>query len=436
MKRYIEDELIAWKEDRNRKPLLINGIRQVGKTWSVKDFGQRYFEDMLYLDLASEPSYRKIFKRTKDPKKIIFELSVLLEKKIDPDKTLLIFDGIQGCDEVIDSFKYFDEAKEEYYIIGAGSYLGAGTARGVSYPVGYVELLELRPMTYKEFLFASGQELLVDYIEEIETPEPISEPIFKKMNQLLWEYYLVGGMPEAVKGWTESRDLQLLEKVQENIINAYYRDFSKYPPLSMVPRIVGIWDSIISQLTKENRKFKYSGISKNARAREFKSALEWLLAGNYIDKVPGVSKLALPLKGYESSKNFKVYVPDTGLLRKMSDYPVSSLLGIGQDTNTPFREAIIENYVLQELRAAEINNIYYWCENNQELDFVIQWKDAVLALDVETGNGARSKNISRLVDEPNRGIRISMKNIGFDGEVLNIPLALVSEIHRLTELHL
>jgi hypothetical protein len=431
MKRHIEEELIAWKKDVNRKPLLINGIRQVGKTWSIRDFGDRYFEESLYVNLDSDPSYKEIFERSKEPKKILFELSVLFEKKIEPHNTLIFIDGIQGCDEVIDSLKYFNEAEEEYFIIGAGSYLGSGVSHGATYPVGYVELLELRPMTYKEFLLALGQEMLVDYIEEIDTIEPISEPILRKMNQLLWEYYLVGGMPEAVMAWTESRELTLLEKVQDNIINAYFRDFSKYPPMSMVPKIIGIWNSIVSQLTKENRKFKYSTICKNARTREYIGAVEWLQAGKYIDKVSSVDKLSLPLKGYENLKNFKVYMPDTGLLRKMSDYPVSSLLGLRQDKKNPFREAIIENYVLQELRAAEVNNIYYWSEINHELDFVIQWKDTVLGIDVETGNGAQTKNIDNFLEEPNRGIRFSMKNIGFDGDVLNIPLAMVSEIHRL-----
>ncbi len=434
MKRFVEKKLLDWKNHKNRKPLLINGIRQVGKTWSIKYFGENHFDNFLYVNFDLEPDYSDIFKRSKDPKKILFELSILFEKKIDPKTTLIFFDEIQGSNEALNALKYFCEASEEYYIIGAGSYLGITLSKGDSFPVGKVEMIELKPMTYKEFLLASGQEILVNYIESIDRIKPITEPIFKKLNNYLREYYLVGGMPEAVKIWAATRDYKQLENVQENIINAYFRDFSKYPPLTMVPKIIGIWNSIVSQLSRENRKFKYSEIAKSSRAREYENALEWLIAGNYLSKVTMIDKYKLPLKGFESTKHFKVYMPDTGLLRKMSDYPVSSLLEITQGENIPFKGAMAENYVLQELNAANSRAVYYWAKNNYEMDFVIQINSQVMPIEVKAGQNVKSRSMTRILESLDKGVRVSMKNLTFDGKIINIPLVLAGELVRLVDI--
>jgi len=431
MKRFIEEKLLDWKNQESRKPLLLNGIRQVGKTWSIKYFGENYFDNFLYVNFDLEPGYGDIFKRSKNPEKILFELSILFEQKIDPKTTLIFFDEIQISNEALNSLKYFCEASEDYYIIGAGSYLGITLSRGASFPVGKVEMIELKPMTFKEFLLASGQGMLVDYIESIDRIEPISEPIFARLNDYLREYYLAGGMPEAVKIWSDTRDYKQLEKVQENIINAYFRDFSKYPPSNMVPKIVGIWDSVVSQVSRENRKFKYSEINKGARAREYKNALEWLTTGNYLSKVTMVNKYELPLKGYENIKHFKVYMPDTGLLRKMSDYPVSSLLGISEDENIPFKGALAENYVLQELNAAYTRTAYYWAKNNYEMDFVIQMDNYVLPIEVKAGQNVKSRSMAKVLESLDKGVRVSMRNLKYDGKILNVPLVLTSELVRL-----
>ncbi|MDA3939258.1 MAG: ATP-binding protein [Spirochaetia bacterium] len=434
MKRFIEKKLLNWKNQKKRKPLLINGIRQVGKTWSIKYFGENYFNDYLYVNFELEPSYSDIFKRSKDPKKILFELSILFERKIDPEHTLIFFDEIQSSNEALNSLKYFCEASEEYYIIGAGSYLGITLSRGASFPVGKVEIIELKPLTYKEFLMASEQDMLLDYIESIDRIEPITKPIFNKLNNFLGEYYLAGGMPEAVKIWTDTRDFEQLENVQENIINAYYKDFSKYPPSLMVPKIGAIWNSIVSQLSRENKKFKYSEINKSARAREYENALEWIITGNYLNKVNMVDKYQLPLKGYENTKHFKVYMPDTGLLRKMSNYPVSSLLEIIQGENIPFKGAMAENYVLQELNATYTGGLYYWAKNNYEIDFVIQMNDHILPIEVKAGQNVKSKSMAKVLETLDRGVRISMRNLTVDGKLINIPLVLTSELERLVEM--
>lgn len=431
MKRFIESKLIEWKSKSNRKPLLINGIRQVGKTWSVKQFGELHFSDFIYLNFDLEPSYCEIFKRTKDPSKIIYELSILFERKIDIQNTLIFFDEIQSCNEALNSLKYFCEDRDEYFIIGAGSYLGITLSQGVSFPVGKVDMIELKPMTYKEYLIASDQEMIVEFIDDIKKIESIPEPIFEKMNSYLREYYMTGGMPEAVKLWTSTKDIDQLENAQENIINAYFRDFSKYPPSSMVPKIVGIWDSIVSQLSRENRKFKYSEINKGARAREYENALDWLIAGNYLTKITMVDKYELPLKGYENIKHFKIYMPDVGLLRKMSDYPVSSLMDIVQGENIPFKGAVAENYVLQELNATFKKTVYYWSRNNYEMDFVVQLNDKVFPMEVKAGSNVKSKSMKRILEDVDMGVRISMRNLSRDGKILNIPLVLVSELEKL-----
>ncbi len=434
MKRFIDKKLLDWKKQRIRKPLLINGIRQVGKTWSVRYFGENHFDHFLYINFDTEPAYCDIFRRSKNPEKILFELSILFERKIDPAQTLIFFDEIQSCNEALNSLKYFCEASENYYVVGAGSYLGITMSRGYSFPVGNVDMIELKPMTYKEFLLASGQNYLVDFIDSINRIEAISEPIFNKLNDNLREYYLVGGMPEAVENWLDTRDINMLEKIQGNIINAYFRDFSKYPPPAMIPKIIGVWDSIVSQLARENRKFKYSEIHKNARAREYENALEWLNAGNYLNKITMVKKCDLPLKIYEDTKHFKVYMPDTGLLRRMADYPVSSLLTDRKEESIPFKGAIAENYVLQELKAMNNKAVYYWAGNNYEMDFIIQVDNQILPIEVKAGENVRSKSMKYLLESLDIGVRVSMKNLAIDGKLINIPLALSSELLRLADL--
>ena len=243
MKRLIENKLLIWKKQNSRKPLLLNGIRQVGKTWSIKNFGEKYFDNFVYVNFDTEPDFRDIHIKSKDPQKILFELSILFEKKIDPSNTLIFFDEIQDCNEALNSLKYFNEDSEEYYIIGAGSYLGIALSKGDSFPVGNVELLELKPMIFKEYLIASNQDMLVDYIENIGSIKAIPELILNKLNGFLLEYFVVGGMPEVVKIWLEFKNVEKVSVIQNNINNAYFRDFSKYPPATMVPKIIAIWNS-------------------------------------------------------------------------------------------------------------------------------------------------------------------------------------------------
>jgi len=433
MKRLIEFDLMQWKLNENRKPLLVNGIRQVGKTFIIKEFGNTQFEDMIYINFDLEPMLCDVFKRTKDPKKILQDLSIYSEKRIDSQKTLIFFDEIQSCNEALNSLKYFDEAVESYYIIGAGSYLGITLAKGESFPVGKVELIELLPMTFCEFLLAQKQDALVDYIETIAVDQHLSVPIFEKVKDFYREYYIVGGMPEAVKTWVQTKDVEALEKVQTNILNAYYRDFSKYPPSQIIPRILGVWNAIVNQLSKENRKFQYSEIDKGARAREYESALDWLLAGGYIHKVKMINKLELPLLGYASDTHFKIYMPDTGLLRKKAEYPASALSVVSDHSNITFKGALAENMVFQELRHAYSGSVFYWANTRQEIDFIIQYDRYIIPIEVKYGENIKSSSLSKLLDTfPDMiGVRYSMKNLSYDGRILNIPIPMVSETMRL-----
>ncbi len=426
MKRLIEDELIAWKHNADRKPLLINGIRQVGKTWIVKEFGRNHFFDVIYLNFDLEPHLADVFEKSKDPKKILLELSIYFEKAIQTKETLLFFDEIQSCNAALNALKYFEEAEEPYYVIGAGSYLGITLAKGESFPVGKVDIIELMPMTFIEFLMAQRQDEMVSYINAIQKVEIISQPVFLKMMDFFREYYIVGGMPEAVKTWIKQKDVVALEKVQNNILNAYYRDFSKYPPTQLIPRLLGIWNAVVGQLSKVNRKFKYSEIDKGARAREYESAMDWLLAGGYLQKVKKVEKPELPLASYVNESHFKIYMPDVGLLRMKAEYPASAFSILSDDINIPFKGALAENVVFQELRYAHQGSLYYWSNDRYEVDFVLQEGMQVYPVEVKYGENVKSISLANLLEKYPQmiGIRYSMKNLSYDGRILNIPLPL------------
>lgn len=433
MRRLITKELNRWKIDENKKPILINGVRQVGKTWIVKNFGGNNFETMIYINFDTEPSYCDIFKKSKNPEKIIFELSLLFHHKIDIENTLFFFDEIQECNEALNSLKYFYESESGYNVIGAGSYLGITLSKGSSFPVGKVDIIEMRPMTYKEFLLANDEDMLVDYIEKYNEKISITEPIFQKMMLYFREYYIVGGMPEAVSKWVQEKNVDSIEKVQTNILNSYQRDFAKYPERRIMPKIIDVWEAVVGQLSRENKKFKYSEIKKSARAREYEEALNWLIAGNYIKKVSRVSKPLIPLKIYSDERNFKIYFADTGLLRAKAEYPASAFSEINDNQNFQFKGVLAENVVLQELECISTKSIYSLSTVNNEIDFIIQVDQKIYPVEVKYGDNIHSKSLTKfLKGNPDIiGIRYSMKNLSFDGRILNIPFPMISETIRL-----
>ncbi len=433
MKRLIEDDLACWKQRKDRKPLLLTGIRQVGKTWTVQEFGRKHFKDMLVVNFDKEPMFADIFRKSKSPSKIIQEFALLNGKTYSPHDTLLFLDEIQGCNEALNALKYFAEDNEEWHVIAAGSYFGITLSKGESFPVGKVEFLELMPMSFTEFLMAQHQDALADWIRTLDRIELLSEPVFEKLKALFREYYIVGGMPEAVQSWSLNKDYMTLEKVQNGILNAYYRDFSKYPPSAVIPRILGVWNSVVSQLSKDNRKFMFSEIDKGARAREYELAMDWLIAGGYIHKVKAVEKLDIPLSGYAREAHFKIFMPDVGLLRVKAEYPVSAFSELNDSVNVPFKGALAENMVFQQLRHAYPGTLYYWADARYSTDFLLQVGMDVFPVEVRYGENIKSPSLTRLLEQnPKRvGIRYSMRNLSMDGSILNIPLPLVSATFRL-----
>jgi len=433
MYRLIEEKLNQWRLETNRKPLIINGLRQVGKTWIMKDFANRYFEEVIYVNFDMETKYSEIFTNSKNPQYILEQLSILFRKHIDHHKTLIIFDEIQACNEALNALKYFNESEEDFYILCAGSYLGISLNQNESFPVGQVDLFDMHPMSLKEFMFAKQEEYL---LEQLIKNREISGVLHNEMQILLHDYYISGGMPEVLKSWIKEKDISQVEYVQENILNAYYRDFAKYPPSSIVPKILAVWESIVPQLSKENKKFIYSHIKKGARAKEFEGCLEWLIAGRYLNKVPKVSCLKLPLNSYLQREHFKLYMPDIGLMRKKSEFPLE-LLNYGDSNSVEVKGVLAETYVLQELKHV-FNSIYYWSDKNYEIDFVVQYRAKIWPIEVKYGQNVKSTSLKKILkDNPELvGIRYSGKNLSFDGKILNIPLYLVSETKRLIDLYI
>ena len=312
------EELIKWKNSKYRKPLILRGARQVGKTYILKQFGEENYEGIAYFNFDHDEDLYNLFTNTKNPKRILEQLAFIYGKAIIPGKTLIIFDEIQECPNALNSLKYFQEEANEYHIVCAGSLLGIRLSH-TSFPVGKVEFLNMYPMTFTEFLIADNCENLVEYMNSIEKVEAIPDIFFNQLEEKVKAYFIIGGMPEAVKIWTEEKNIELVNNIQENILEAYESDFSKHTQNSEANKISLIWNSIPSQLAKENKKFLYQTIKEGARAREYESALNWLNDANLIYKVYNLTKTDFPLKAYNDLSAFKIYINDVGLLRRMSN---------------------------------------------------------------------------------------------------------------------
>lgn len=344
MERLLLQELVKWKEKADRKPLILRGARQVGKTWLLKDFGAKYFEDVCYVNFEQKDTLSIIFEGVLSPKRIIEQLSLYHAKKIQPEKTLVIFDEVQEMPRALTSLKYFAEEAPEYAICCAGSLLGVALHKGTSFPVGKVDFLDLYPLSFQEFLLANGEQMLVESILE---GNRNLLPFADKMTDYLKKYFVIGGMPSAVKKWLESNDYFEVDAVQQQLIDSYQNDFSKHAPSQMVEKIRYIWDSIPTQLAKENKKFIYGLVREGARAREYEDALMWLTDAGEIIRTYNVSKPDVPLKAYADLKAFKVYLLDVGLLRCLSELSPKVILE-GSRIFEEFKGALTEQYVCQE----------------------------------------------------------------------------------------
>ena len=370
MKRYAMDKLVYWKNKRNRKPLILKGARQVGKTWLMKEFGKKCFKNTAYINFDSDVRMRRIFEDDYDIQRIIRMINIETGERIIPEETLIIFDEVQEAPKAISSLKYFCENAPEYAVVSAGSLLGVAIHEGVSFPVGKVESLNMYPMSFREFLTAMGEEALADIIEEKDY-QALNTFSDKYINWLKL-YYFVGGMPEAVNDYAECGDVTSVRDIQKQILELYENDFSKHTPNDELARIRMVWNSIPLQLAKENKKFFFGQIRKGARAKDFELAIEWLQDCGLAGKVYRVEKPGIPLKAYTDFSAFKIYLLDVGLLGAMSDLDARSILE-KNELFTEFKGALTEQYVYQQIISeTEYTPYYFSASSHTEIDFLIQ----------------------------------------------------------------
>lgn len=427
MERFIINDLLKWKNSKHRKPLILKGVRQVGKTWTLKEFGRRYYENTAYFNFDENEEYRQFFETTKDPDRILQNLMLASRQKIVPEKTLIIFDEVQDCPNVINSMKYFCENAPQYHIACAGSLLGIALAKPSSFPVGKVDFMQMNPMTFTEFLIANGDANLVQYLETIHTLEPIPDAFFNPLYEKLKMYYITGGMPESVLMWTQDRDVDAMQAVLSNIIDAYQRDFAKHPDIKEFPKISMIWKSIPSQLARENKKFIYKAVKEGARAREYEDALQWLVDANLVKKIYRSTAPGLPLAAYDDLSAFKIYLVDVGLLRRLALLAPTAFCE-GNRLFTEFKGALSENYVLEALTNQFEATPRYWSQINPsyEVDFIIQRENDIIPVEVKAETNTEAKSLKKykekFADKVKLRVRFSLDNLKLDNDLLNIPI--------------
>lgn len=436
MERLILSDLLKWKESKYRKPLILKGVRQVGKTWILKEFGKRYYNNIAYFNFDEHEEYKQFFETTKDVDRILQNLMLASGQKIKPKETLIIFDEVQDCQNVLNSLKYFYENANEYHVACAGSLLGIALAKPSSFPVGMVNFMEINPMTFTEFLMANGNDNLVNYLNSVSAIETIPDAFFNPLYEKLKMYYVTGGMPESVKMWTQERDVEQMQTVLSNIIGAYERDFAKHPDPKDFPKISMVWKSIPSQLARENKKFIYKVVKEGARAREYEDALQWLVDANLVSKIYRSTAPGLPISAYDDLSAFKLYLVDVGLLRRLS-LLAPSAFGEGNRLFTEFKGSLSENYVLQALKNQFEATPRYWSVDNPryEVDLLIQRENDIIPIEVKSEGNIESKSLKRFKekfeDKIKLRVRFSLNNLKLDGDVLNIPLFMADYADKL-----
>lgn len=433
MRRLLMPRLVDWAQKKDRKPLIIMGARQVGKTWLMREFGRNSFTDVFYLNFENTPGMDDLFSGEIRPQRIIDYLSALHGKRIDTNETLLIFDEVQEVPRALTSLKYFAEEAPEYAICCAGSLLGIALHKNTSFPVGKVEFLTLEPLSFEEFLLANDEQLLLDQIHS-HNIEPLPVLFSEKLIDYLKQYFIIGGMPAAVTKWIETRDFQEVEIVQSAILVSYEQDFSKHAPSHLVPKIRHIWNSIPAQLARENKKFLYGLAKEGARAREYEDALMWLKDSGLIRQLYRTTQAAFPLKAYIDMKSFKIFHLDIGLLRVMSGL-LPEIIIEKESIFKEFKGAITEQYVLQQLSGiAELKDCFY-CTNDAtaEIDFLISYKNNIIPLEVKAGENlhAKSLRVYREKYNPVIAIRSSLRNLQYADKLLNIPLFVLFEVRNI-----
>lgn len=423
MYRYAIEDLKKWKIKADRKPLLIRGARQVGKTWLIREFGKTEFEEMAYFNCENNARLRSIFELDYDVKRIILSLEIESGIKITPGKTLIVFDEIQEIPKALSALKYFQENEPEYAVIAAGSLLGIMLHQGTSFPVGKVDFLDLYPMHFREFLLACGEEGLAGLLgnQDVE----LMNTFGSKFQEYLKYYYYIGGMPEAVHVWRDTKDLRQVRTVQKKLLDFYEADFSKHAPAAVAVRIRMVWNVVLKQLAKENRKFIFGLVREGARAKDFDLAIEWLRDYGLVYKVHRISKPDIPLKAYMEIDQFKLYILDTGLLAAMGDLDARSILE-GNAVFEEFKGALTEQYVLQQLIAdSHLEPYYYSADNSRgEIDFLIQLEGKIIPLEVKAQENLKARSLKVFCEkyQSETALRTSMSLFRKQDWMTNVPL--------------
>lgn len=423
MKRYAMQQLIEWKNKANRKPLILKGARQVGKTWLMKEFGNTQFKKVAYVSFYNNQRMKRVFDDDYDIERIIMNINIETKIEVTPEDTLIIFDEIQEAPRAIESLKYFCENAPEYAVVAAGSLLGVAIHQGVSFPVGKVDTLELHPMSFREFLEAMDETALAELLSKKDYT--LINDFSQKYIFWLKNYYYVGGMPEAVSFFREHKDYAEVRNIQHNLLSQYEDDFGKHAGSSDLARIRMVWNSIPMQLAKENKKFFFGQIKTGARMKDYEVAIEWLLDCGLVKKVNRISKPAVPLKAYIDFSAFKLFLVDIGLLGAMSDLDAASILE-GNDIFVEFKGALTEQYVLQELIAETAYTPYYYTSDSAkyEIDFLVQKSKDVVPIEVKAETNLRAQSLKAYYQKfaPNYAVRTSMADYRQDEWLTNMPL--------------
>ena len=435
MYRTAMEKLYRWKENKRRKPLIIEGARQVGKTWLMKEFGNKAYADTVYINFDSNSIMTELFASDLNTERLIMGIELYVGRKIDPNNTLLIFDEVQEVPRALSSLKYFYENAPQYHIVCAGSLLGIALHGGTSFPVGKVDFLHLYPLSFKEFLIATEGEQFARLLEQRDFSMITS---FKqKYIDALKQYYFVGGMPEAAESFAEEKDFNEVRNIQKRILTAYEQDFSKHAPIEIVPKIRMVWNSIPSQLAKENKKFLYGLVREGGRAKDFETAIMWLCDCGLVHKIGRINAAGIPLKAYEDLKAFKLFLVDVGLLGCMTGLRQRTLLE-GNDLFVEFKGALTEQYVCQQLKTIEDLGIYYYTNDRGscEVDFVIDNGEQIIPVEVKAEINLKAKSLKTYCEkfQPEIAVRTSMADYQKEDWLINLPLYAVEEIRKINQI--
>lgn len=422
MKRNAMQALISWKSDPERKPLILRGARQVGKTWLMKEFGRTHYANYVYFNFDEEDELKSIFQTNKNPHRIIELLSMISGEKIQPCETLILFDEIQECPEALNTLKYFKEKANEYHVVSAGSLLGTLLAQPKSYPVGMVNLLDIFPLTFDEFLEATDPSLYA-YYDSIQKEQTIEEIFHSRLSEACNYYFIIGGMPECVSSWIKYKDPARISQIQRELIEIYENDFSKHNGKINSGRILLVFRSIVAQLAKPNEKFMYGAVREGGRARDFEEAIEWLVSAGMLNRVYNVSKMEHPLSAFDKLDQFKLFVFDTGLLKHMAGIDNSAIL---LKSSYQFKGALTENFILQQLQGQFEIAPRYYSDKNSEIDFVLQNGTDIIPVEAKGGEDKSAPSFKRYVAEnhPAAALRFSKRGYRKDGDITNLPLYL------------